>query len=440
MSAAIQLENQREAVDAILRSRTFHRCDQLKRFLRYICEAEWEGRRQDLTEYSVGVHALGRRADFNPEFDSTVRTRAHALRQKLNDYYAKEDPAATVRVELPRGSYVPCFTVQAAPLEAAPHVEPEHDVDPLPWQSASPEPPPRRRGVWLPYALGLATAVLLAAGAVVGGWIRPGVRATVDPVVLDFWKPWLDSSEAAAICVSQPPQVWVREYGQNALPLQNGPFPDPAPTSGEFVSWYRRRSNTGNAPSNLVLHPSPNAPLWGDAAGGAVAIQFLSRLGAGAHLLPEKTLRGLYPLRGQSLMVFGRPEFSALQRELEPPEGFQVQYLPDVRRHAIVDQSRRSHRYFNSFEQDQENFGVISVLTSPQARPRSTILFSGITSDGSLAGIEFLTSAPHLRILKDKLRAEGHAEWPARFQVIVKTRSSEGYPLETSYVAHKVLR
>ena len=48
--------------------------------LRFVCEAEMEGRAGDLNEY---VEVLGRPKGYSPAEDSSVRTRAYKLRQKL---------------------------------------------------------------------------------------------------------------------------------------------------------------------------------------------------------------------------------------------------------------------------------------------------------------------------------------------------------------------
>ena len=43
------------------------------------------------------------------EDDSSVRRRAYALRQKLEEVYAKELTDAPIRIDVPKGSYVPRF-------------------------------------------------------------------------------------------------------------------------------------------------------------------------------------------------------------------------------------------------------------------------------------------------------------------------------------------
>ena len=54
-SDRISDEEKRQTLERVTRSRTFSRSDQLRSFLRYICEAEFEGRAQELNEYVPGV-------------------------------------------------------------------------------------------------------------------------------------------------------------------------------------------------------------------------------------------------------------------------------------------------------------------------------------------------------------------------------------------------
>jgi hypothetical protein len=465
MACAPPPELQREGLEAVLRSRTFHRAEQLKRFLRYICETEWQGRREALTEYAVGVNALGRAEDFSPEVDSTVRTRAHALRQKLQEYYERENPEAPIRIELPRGGYIPVFSggaAEAASVQAAGN-EPAGNAPytgaagaPVPaWNGAGERAPiavnlepvavpqtaaaRRRWHTVAAFTAGVGTAAVVAALAFAMGWAQPGVRAQTPEVIRDFWGPWLKSDTPVAICVGQPLHLWVRDYGGAPPPVvQYGPFRDPAPSSPEFRQWYEGYVRP-RPDSRLVLHPSPYATLWSDAAGAASAAQFFARHRVQVQLLPEKSLRGVYSLRHQNRMVFGRPEFSPIMMEFRSVGGFTVAYLPDVQRHAIVHQQDSSRRFLNPLT-ESGNYGLITVIAEDAGREKNTVLFSGVIADGSQAGVEFMLSAAHLADLRDRLRRQGHQEWPAVFQVVVKSRSSGGFPVEIEYVQHEVLR
>jgi hypothetical protein len=105
--------DKREALEQVLRSTTFTRARQVRNFLRYICEMELAGRAAALHEYLIAVEAMGRPMAYSTEEDSSVRRRAYALRQKLDEVYATELADANVRIDVPKGGYVPRFIVVA---------------------------------------------------------------------------------------------------------------------------------------------------------------------------------------------------------------------------------------------------------------------------------------------------------------------------------------
>jgi hypothetical protein len=105
----------RAAMEQVLQSATFLRANQVRNFLRYICEMELAGRAAALHEYLIAVEAMGLPSSYSTDDDSSVRRRAYALRQKLDRVYASELTQAKVRIEVPKGSYVPRFV----PVDAA---------------------------------------------------------------------------------------------------------------------------------------------------------------------------------------------------------------------------------------------------------------------------------------------------------------------------------
>jgi len=108
-SPTIRDTEKRAALEEVLQSVTFVRASQVRNFLRYICEMEFAGRAAALHEYLIGVEALGRPTAYSTEDDSSVRRRAYALRQKLDEVYARELADAPIRIDVPKGSYVPHF-------------------------------------------------------------------------------------------------------------------------------------------------------------------------------------------------------------------------------------------------------------------------------------------------------------------------------------------
>lgn len=66
VSDLIPAEEKRQALERVIASRTSSRSDQLRSFLRYVCEAAFERRAHELNEYVLGVSVLGRPADYSP--------------------------------------------------------------------------------------------------------------------------------------------------------------------------------------------------------------------------------------------------------------------------------------------------------------------------------------------------------------------------------------
>ncbi len=230
----VTVEEKRRVVEELLESETFRRAEQLKRLLRYLVEQEEAGRSHEVTEYELGVAALGRREDFSPETDSSVRTRMHGLRQKLEEHYAGK---TGWRLEVPKGSYRPVFveTQQEKPV-------------PLPTQEG-------RR--WWGVALGMVALVVVTGVTV---WPRGGA--------LDRrWAPVVGAGVKPVLLVGQPVHVWVRDIAGQREQAEDYPhFPDALPGSESFQGYLKRRGVEGG---KLVLHTSPNATLWGDAVGAA---------------------------------------------------------------------------------------------------------------------------------------------------------------------------
>src|SRR5262245_20374520 len=91
---------------------------------------EIAGRGEQLSEYLIGVEALGRPNGYSPGEDPVVRRRAVHLREKLDEVYATDLAGAPLRIELPKGRYVPRFVrvdpalavLAAAAREVAPPI------------------------------------------------------------------------------------------------------------------------------------------------------------------------------------------------------------------------------------------------------------------------------------------------------------------------------
>lgn len=129
-AAAVRLQLAR-----ILQSPGFSHSRQLSRFLTYIVSETLAGQSDLIKEYVLAIDVFGREKTFDAMADAIVRVQAKKLRSRLAAYYENEGLHDPVRIEVPRGSYMPRFlpnstgngvaavpdTVVAAPPEGKPH-------------------------------------------------------------------------------------------------------------------------------------------------------------------------------------------------------------------------------------------------------------------------------------------------------------------------------
>jgi TolB-like protein len=143
--AAVELpspEAVREELQAILAGRSFATAARARRFLTHIVEQTLAGQTDGIKELVLGIDVFDRPADFDPKIDPIVRVEAGKLRKRLEEHYKEDGAAAVLRIEVPKGSYVPQFQ----PREHVPLAE-----------ASEPATPFRR---W--YAAGIVGALLVA--------------------------------------------------------------------------------------------------------------------------------------------------------------------------------------------------------------------------------------------------------------------------------------
>lgn len=104
----------RAAVEAhlgkVLSSSGFAKSDRLSRFLRFTVEAKLNGQETQIKESVLGREVFDRATDYDPRTDPIVRVEARRLRDRLDAYYTTTGLGDNLRIEFPKGSYVPVIT------------------------------------------------------------------------------------------------------------------------------------------------------------------------------------------------------------------------------------------------------------------------------------------------------------------------------------------
>ncbi|MCX6630282.1 MAG: hypothetical protein NTW28_21905, partial [Candidatus Solibacter sp.] len=191
----LDCREKQEALDRVLQSQVFARADLLRKFLSYVCSIEMAGRGDEITEYSIGVDALGRPNNFSPTEDSTVRGRARDMRIKLDQFYESEGSDAIIRISFHKGSYVPTYVKSNTGGQRAEAL-----------RLKFPKPVPARTRTW---ALPVICALIGAALAGAAFFTFVPARRT-DPVVREFWGPLLRPDGNVLVVLGTPLSVTFR--------------------------------------------------------------------------------------------------------------------------------------------------------------------------------------------------------------------------------------
>ena len=112
----VSAEAVRAELERILGSAQFDASERNRRFLAHVVELALAGRADRIKAYSIATAVFGRDERFDPQLDSIVRIEAGRLRRALERYYLTDGRDSRLRIDVPRGGYVPIFR----PAEPAP--------------------------------------------------------------------------------------------------------------------------------------------------------------------------------------------------------------------------------------------------------------------------------------------------------------------------------
>jgi hypothetical protein len=428
----------RAELDAVLHSATFERAPKLQRFLHHIAEMTLRGDGDRIHEQLIAQDVFDRDAEYSPTEDSIVRRQAHALRAKLERFYATEGQQHAVVIELPVGRYVPVFRQHVSPAPASAPV-----ATATPGPAAAPRRWPPR--LW-PAAAFLAVFVV---GALTGALLSPRSvstpRAETPPAVDHVWGAWLRASRGVMLCFTNRMTASLRHELGTERRLRDGWYlPEPSQGGALFREAF-------GLPRDGQLNVLPEYVMvkLGDA-------QAAARLGAffGEHRVPLRTLEARHLtwdyLRRESIVLLGQSDMRhnginhwvSLLLEKYPfqpaaPGG------GESRRIVNTQPLPGEPKAFLRAEADQpghvdEMVALISML--PGVDPhRELLLISGIDAPATDMAAEFLTNPESLADLSARLAAKDPGRTHRHFQMVLRAEVRENVPTRAAIVALRVL-
>jgi hypothetical protein len=405
-----------KSLESVLSSELFSKSDSLRRLLRYLAEKSIAGEADQLKEFTVGVEALGKPDDYNPQIDPSVRVKVGRLRRKLEEYYQTEGKNEPTRIALPKRHFKIVFEkLQQPVLDSSPTVP---DVT-------------GRLKLWQ----GIGTTAILAALilAVLALQRNPGTAPVALPVgdaLSDeqrvFWAPYLEGSRPTLICIGTPMFIW--------LDGETGTFiRDPLVNSWPLVEGKDKvaaiQSELGSASSH---------PVYTYAGSSAAMGTFLiGKQLAHAGLDPILVRSNHFDwgeARRSNVIYFGSPKDS--------------DHLRDFRSSFRV--VKNGMENINPQPGEQKLY-VVERL--PNGRPAVTYAAVGrfpakdelgyvtalIGWDGhaTWGAAEYLVRPESMKELDQILRGTTN-EYPESFEVLLRVECEQDFPMNITYLAHRV--
>ncbi len=427
----LDLEEKRKALQRALDSHTFARSEQLRSFLRYVCEAEFRGAGGHLTEYVIGTEVLHRPAGYSPAEDSVVRTRAYELRQKLEKLYSRELYGDAVQIVIPKGAYIPQFVHAPNGSQI-----PVADVKPEP-QILTPKPlTESRRRYSAIFLLSILAAAVLGAAVALRVEAKLRKHATLDPIVAEAWAPFAKPNNSVLLVPATPLYLVLGPETHGAYGTSIYPAPPEA-----YALFRQHRPLVPGARLGMIF--TNDALGVGSMDAVVTTSSTLHALGAASEILPERPAM-MSLLRDRDTVLFGAPVDSQAISEILTSAPLSVVYDEGVREFVIHDRStgkiivpeKTANGDFRLV------YGLVTVLNNRDSNHGrlGMVVFSGITSVGTAGAAEYFTSPQALQSLRAVFAHEGVSGFPPAYQVVVKCKFENMLLVSEEYQSHRILK
>jgi hypothetical protein len=419
--------NSNEAVLAslqtILQSKTFSHSTSLRQILEFIVRNSLTSPSEPIKEYTIATEVLGRAGDFDPKADNIVRVQMGRLREKLEEYYVAEGQRDLIRIVMPRGQYTTEF------IKITPDVQSTTAGPPQPGVGVSQA---KRRYVY--WRWGVSLSLLVCMLVLVVNHLRPASRLAAP--FKSLWEPFLLSGSAPLIVYSNTaffvskdgdyyhydsPTILSMAMGSKVSSLENQEVqPAGKGVSGPF---YYFDAFTGS----------------GEVVAAARIAQFLTARGE-PFLIKRSRIISYGDINDNNVIFLGSPKENQLLKKLpiaqelvfEPPPSDQYpigSYIRDLNPPS-------GHQATYGMQLDpvtgaiQAEYGLISLLPGVSGE-HDVLVLAGITTLGTQAAAEFVTSERYMAILERMWpRASSTKTHPHYFQALLEVEVRDGVPLD----------
>lgn len=401
LNGAISYHEIRQHLKRVLESRHFLKAKKKSRFLEFLCEQAFAGNTASVNEYVIGVDLYGRGADFDPHFDSIVRVQAHEIRKSLAAYFEDEGRNDRWRIDLPAGGYVPLFTRIYVS-------EPEPALTP----AAVAQPRAVYRNRWIAGAS--LSFVFLA------GWLlrnpAPKLATVLPEGAAWFWQPFLPPAEPPLVVIPVHPLLRAAHGGDSSATWRTGQS-IPKDQLPEFRDTIHSREL---AEFQFVPNMTDFTGV-GEALGLLNIAELLRGGGQRMRADPGRLVDFEAIKRVNTILLGGFQSWSG--RVFRNLEGFEFTGGVILNKRPLPGEQALYKPEFDPVNNNLSRDYALVLMLPNEQKDRRVLLIYGIYTQGTQAGIEYMTSPERLAELRRALiaRSPDHKSIPKYFQVLLST-------------------
>jgi hypothetical protein len=366
-----------------------------------------------VSEQLIGVRVFGRASGYNPAEDNLVRVSARSLRTKLKEYFETEGAAEPVRIEIPKGSYLPEFRASGdAPGPAVPSAAPP----------AAPSP------FWKLAASALLATSLLLAVLVWNPFTAPPTAAG---------EVFARESGPVTIVLTDSSQVLLNAVMERFLDLDEY-------TSRSFVNPEIDKLASPKDKEHFRTLLSRQITSWAD-------VLLVNRLQTNDRRLGERILvrharhMQVRDFKSGNFLIVATPASNPWASLFEPNLNFQAhaERLPEGARQWVVnreprDGERSTYRVSATPRGQQQTPVRIAAVPNLSGNGR-VLMVAGLTMEGTEAGVELVSDPKRTAELHRFLGLSNLAS-PRRWELLLEATSLQGSSKDITLLAKRIVR
>jgi hypothetical protein len=402
-----------ECLNHILGSRHFVKAPLLSSFLSYVFRRALHDGATRISEQEIGINVFHRES-YHPAEDNIVRNYARQLRKRLDEYYADEGREESLRIEIPKGGYLPLFVVREPKSSSAGQLHPLQEDAP---ESTDVQAGDKSRYWKVLSILSVALSVVLA-GVIVLLLQHP--KKTETGNLHPLWKDLFLSAADTIIVPADTTLTLLEELNGRRLSLE------------EYTSWTA--SQPEEATLDYFLHRRQDTSIMNMRI--ACRLELLPEVVPGHFFIRSSRSITLDDLKSSNAILIGSidsiPWIEAFQSRLN----FRFVYNLAEKQGAIENihpLSGEQNVYAGKLDRfSQETYAVLAFVPNLEKNGH-LLLIQGLDASGTEAAADLLFQPHGLdEVMFKAKRPDGSL---SDFEVLLETTVLQSHPTNIHIVA-----